>query len=54
MRITILFLLLSGILIIGTVIYLNYKKVNTNQNIRNKTIEKTKTRQNNKKKTKKQ
>ena len=54
MGITILFLLLSGVLVIGTVIYLNYKKANTNQNIRNKTIEKVETKQSNKKKTKKQ
>ena len=54
MGITILFLLLSGILVIGTVIYLNYKKANTNQNIRNKIIEKAEPKQSNKKKTKKQ
>lgn len=54
MGITILFLILSGFLVIGTVIYLNYKKLNINQNTKNRTFEKDKLKRNNKKKTKKQ
>ena len=40
MKIAIMFLFFSGIFIIGTLIYLSYKKTNINQNIKNKTIEK--------------
>ena len=54
MKIAIMFLFFSGIFIIGTLIYLSYKKTNINQNIKNKTIEKEAIKPKNKNKTRKQ